>query len=117
MDMLLLSNSRSDQGYLVHAMPWLRQYVEDRALQGKSGVLLPYARVATSWDDATASTNAAFAPLGVTLTGLHTVSNPIQAVQQAAVIVVPGGNTFNLLRHTRDLGLLPAIEKRVRDGA
>jgi dipeptidase E len=115
--MLLLSNSRSDQGYLVHAAEWLRQYVADQGLQGKKGVMLPYARVATSWDDAVASTNTAFGSLGIELTGLHSVPDPVDAVLNAPLIVVPGGNTFNLLKHARDLGLLPAIEQRVRGGA
>ena len=117
MDMLLLSNSRSEEGYLVHAAPWLQQYTADRKLSNTVGVMLPYARVSSSWDEAVASTNHAFAPLGITLTGLHQVSNPVEAVEQSPLIVVCGGNTFSLLKHVRELGLLAVIKRRVRDGA
>jgi dipeptidase E len=117
MDLLLLSNSRSAQGYLVHAMPLLRDFVRELALENTTGVLLPYARVASSWDDAVASTNAALGPFGIVLTGAHQVADPVEAVERAPLIVVCGGNTFNLLKHTRELGLLPVIERRVREGA
>ena len=69
------------------------------------------------WDDAVATTNVVLAPMGVTLTGLHQTSDPIAAVEQAPVIVVCGGNTFSLLKHVRELGLLPVLRKRVMEGA
>ena len=117
MDLLLLSNSRSEQGYLVHALPLLRDFLSELGLEHTTGVMLPYARVASSWDDAVASTNAALSPFGIVLTGLHQVPDPVAAVERAPLIVVCGGNTFTLLKHARELGLLPVIERRVRQGA
>ncbi len=116
MDLLLLSNSRSERGYLVDALPLLQGFVSDLGLSNKVGVMLPFARVASSWDDAVAATNAVLAPMGVTLTGLHQVSDPVSAVQHAPLIVVCGGNTFSLLKHVRDLGLLAVLREWVREG-
>jgi dipeptidase E len=117
MDLLLLSNSRSDRGYLVDALPLLRDFIADLGLAGKAGVMVPFARIATSWDEAVAATNAVLEPMGVSLTGLHQASDPIAAVEQAPLIVVCGGNTFSLLKHVNDLGLLPVLRRRVTEGA
>lgn len=116
-DLLLLSNSRSERGYLVDALPLLQDFISDLGLANKVGVMLPFARVASSWDDAVAATNAVLAPMRLTLTGLHQVSDPVAAVEQAPVIVVCGGNTFSLLKHVRELGLLPVLRDRVNEGA
>lgn len=114
--MLLLSNSRSEAGYLVHALPLLRQFVTDCRLANRRGLMLPYARVASSWDDAVNTTNAAIADTGITLTGLHQMPDPVRALEETPLIVVCGGNTFSLLSHARKLGALPIIARRVREG-
>jgi dipeptidase E len=115
-DLLLLSNSRSEAGYLIHALPLLRQFARELGLEDRGGLMLPYARIASSWDDAVNTTNGALGPIGITLTGLHQVADPVQALEETPLIVVPGGNTFSLLSHARKLRLLPVIERRVRQG-
>ncbi|MFP3534850.1 Type 1 glutamine amidotransferase-like domain-containing protein, partial [Burkholderia sp. SIMBA_042] len=39
------------------------------------------------------------------------------ALERAAVIIVGGGNTFNLLGELRRRGLLSVVARRVREGA
>jgi dipeptidase E len=111
MKLLLLSNSRSvDGSYLVHAIPLIRAISA-----GCTRVLfVPFAGVTVSWDEYTANVQAVMEPLGLRLTGAHTVSN--REVEAAELIMVGGGNTFRLLKECRERGLLDAIRTRVRAG-
>ena len=43
-------------------------------------------------------------------------SDPVKAVNEAEAIVVGGGNTWNLLRHIHDLGLIEADSKEGSGG-
>lgn len=110
MNLLLLSNSRNPGlPYLAHALdaiaetvgPWRRAW------------FVPYAGVTVPWDTYTANVAAALAPLGITVAPAHTVD----ALEDHEVVLVGGGNTFHLLKHCRDRGLLPRIARHVRAGA
>ncbi len=111
MKLLLLSNSRSvDGSYLVHAMPLIRAISA-----GLTRVLfVPFAGVTTSWDEYTANVQAVVEPLGLRLAGAHTVDG--KEVGAAELIMVGGGNTFQLLKECRERGLLDAIRARVQAG-
>ena len=114
MNLLLLSNSRSpDGGYLTHAGPAIAEIAAGRT----RAVFVPYAGVTLSWDDYTAKVTDAFAPLGIAIDSVHQTADPVALIQQADMVVVGGGNTFNLLKCCREAGLLPAIAQRVRAGA
>ncbi|APW38719.1 dipeptidase E [Rhodoferax koreense] len=114
MNLLLLSNSRSpDGGYLTHAGAAIGEIAAGR----KTAVFVPYAGVTIGWDDYTQRVVDVFAPLGIAVTSVHQASDPQAAVRQAEIIVVGGGNTFNLLKCCREAGLLPLIAARVRAGA
>ena len=116
MNLLLLSNSSSDAGYLVHAMPDIRELIATLP-PGAPAVFVPFAGVTRDWDDYTALVVSALADTGLTIEGLHRAQDPVAALQNAAVIIVGGGNTFNLLGQLRRLGLLEVIASRVRQGA
>ncbi|WP_454695244.1 dipeptidase PepE [Achromobacter aegrifaciens] len=116
MNLLLLSNSSSDAGYLVHALPDIRELIASLP-QGASAVFVPYAGVTRDWDDYTALVASALADTGLNIQGLHRAEDPAAALEGAAVIIVGGGNTFNLLGQLRRLGLLEAVARRVRQGA
>jgi dipeptidase E len=111
MELLLLSNSRSpDGGYLTHAREIIRA-----AAAGRTRVLfVPFAAVTFSWDQYTANVQAAVDPLGLVLTGAHTADE--QAVAAAELVMVGGGNTFQLLKECRSRGLLQALRARVAAG-
>ena len=114
MNLLLLSNSRSpDGGYLTHAGEAIAEVAGGR----KRAVFIPYAGVTITWDDYTQRVADVFAPLGIELASAHKASNPRALVEQAEIIVVGGGNTFNLLKCCRDAGLLPLIAAQVSAGA
>lgn len=114
MELLLLSNSKTpDGGYLTHALEPARAMLRGR----KTALFIPYAGVTVSWDDYTAKVVEALAPLGLEIEAAHAVADPSAAVADAEVIIVGGGNTFQLLKCCRELGLLPAIAARVRAGA
>lgn len=113
MRLLLLSNSTTDQGYLVHATDWLREFLGE----GVERVLfIPYAGVTVSWDDYAARVREALAPMGYDLDAIHAAVDPVQAVQDAEAVFVGGGNTFRLVERLHALGLVEAVRARVGDG-
>jgi dipeptidase E len=114
MDLLLLSNSKTPSGnYLGHALDAIRTLAAGR----RRATFVPYAGVTIGWDAYTDKVRAAFAPLGLDIVGTHTVGSPHKAIENAELIIVGGGNTFQLLKCCRDKKLLAAIASRVRDGA
>lgn len=115
MNLLLLSNSSSDAGYLTHALPWIRHWAAAQAHDGQA-LLVPYAGVTRGWDDYETLVATALAPLGLQVRSVHREADAAAAVQAARLILVGGGNTFALLGHLRKRGLLGAIAERVRSG-
>jgi dipeptidase E len=114
MNLLLLSNSRSSDGsYLTHAGNAIAEVAGAR----KRAVFVPYAGVTISWDDYLQKVQDVFSPLGIDVESSHQVADPAALMAQAEIIVVGGGNTFNLLKCCRELGLLPLIVSRVQAGA
>jgi dipeptidase E len=116
MELLLLSNSSSDAGYLVHAHEAIRQLAAGRS----TACFIPFAGVTRDWDTYETLVHDAFAPLGIAVQSLHRLAEPaaaMRAIEAAELIVVGGGNTFRLLQCLRERGLLTAIAARVRSGA
>ncbi|VDR30456.1 Peptidase E [Raoultella terrigena] len=114
MELLLLSNSTlPGKAWLEHALPVISGQLNGR----RSAVFIPFAGVTQTWDDYTAKTAAVFAPLGVSVTGIHSVADPIAAIETADVVIVGGGNTFQLLKECRTRGLLAPVVDVVRRGA
>ena len=116
MNLLLLSNSSSDAGYLVHALPDIRELIEALPA-GAKAVFVPFAGVTRNWDDYTSLVVSALADTGLDIQGLHRAADPVAVLEEAAVIIVGGGNTFNLLGQLRRQGLLDVVARRVREGA
>lgn len=53
---------------------------------------------------------------GADLVGIHTVADPVQAIEEAQCVFVGGGNTFKLLKHLYDAALVEPIRRRVLSG-
>jgi dipeptidase E len=53
---------------------------------------------------------------GKKLVGIHTLKNPIDAVNNAKSIYIGGGNSFRLINQMHLEGLLEPIKKKVKDG-
>jgi len=114
MQLLLLSNSSSPQGYLTHALADITEWAQPAT--GTRVLFVPYAGVTRSWDDYEALVADALRPMGLALDSLHRAANPLEAIARASHIVVGGGNTFALVRQLRQTGQLTAIARRVRSG-
>ena len=104
MELLLLSSSRTPAGYFTDYLPEIREFTRGV----KRAAFIPFAAVGLPWDRYAARVRKA--------TGLA-----LQVVDRtlgdADLIVVGGGNTFQLLKECRERGLLEAIRQRVRGGA
>jgi len=110
-DLLLLSNSVvHGRGYLEHALPEIEAFLAGRA----SVLFVPFALA--DHDAYTAKVASALAPLGATVRGLHTFPAPAEALANAEVLFVGGGNTFRLLRGVQRAGLLEPVRRRVAAG-
>ena len=110
MNLLLLSNSRSPGSpYLAHALA----AISETAGTSARVFFVPFAGVTVAWDDYTATVRQALGPLGLTIEAAHEGAR----VEDADVVMVGGGNSFHLLKHCRERGLLGRISRRVRDGA
>jgi dipeptidase E len=103
MELLLLSSSRTPAGYFTDYLPEIRDFTRgvERA------VFIPFAAVGLPWDKYAARVRKA--------TGLA-LDIVARKLGDADLIVVGGGNTFQLLRECRQRGLLPQIARRVRAG-
>ena len=88
MELLLLSNSTlPGKAWLEHALPLIAEQLQGR----RSAVFIPFAGVTQTWDDYTAKTAAVLAPLGVSVTGIHSVVDPVAAIENAEIVIVGGG--------------------------
>lgn len=114
MELLLLSNSTlPGKAWLEHALPLIAGQVKGR----RKAVFIPFAGVTQSWDDYTAKVAAVMAPMAVSVTGIHSVDDPIAAIESTEMVIVGGGNTFQLLKECRSRGLLAPIVDVVKRGA
>jgi dipeptidase E len=112
MELLLFSNSTSDRGYLVDAL----FEIEAFARGVREAAFVPYAGVTRSWDAYEARVAEAMAPIGLRMRSVHHASDPAAAVRDAELLIVGGGNTFNLLHQCRRTGVLAALAERARAG-
>ncbi len=104
MELLLLSSSRTPAGYFTDYLPEIRDFTRGV----KRAAFIPFAAVGLPWDKYAARVRKA--------TGL-TLELVDRKLGDADLIVVGGGNTFQLLKECRQRGLLTAVAQRVRAGA
>ena len=109
--LLLLSNSsQPGMNYLEHAMDTLEAFLDgERTIH-----FVPYALA--NHDGYTAGISQALAPSGFTIRGVHTFASPRQAIEEARVLFVGGGNSFRLLKTLQQYDLLELVRRRVLGG-
>lgn len=115
MRLLLISNStNAGESYLSYPMSYIESFLGEKKLKL---VFIPYAGVSISWDDYTKRVRERFEEIGQTnLSSVHEHENPAKAIEEAEIIIVGGGNTFNLLKTMQEHGLIETIKKRVLAG-
>jgi dipeptidase E len=89
MRLLLISNStNAGEAYLEYPMPYIQNFLGEKILKT---VFIPYAGVSISWDDYTNRVRERFAEIGQNeLISVHDTENPVEAIQNAELIVVGG---------------------------
>jgi dipeptidase E len=113
MEMLLLSSSRvAGHGYLDAYQGELASFLGGRS----RAAFLPFAGVTLGWDEYTALVAERLARLGCAVEGLHRAADPVAAIAAAEVVIVGGGNSFNLLKEVHERGLVAPIRARIRQG-
>lgn len=111
MELLLLSNSTNYGGSMFsHAA---------EAFAGVSAgsrvTFIPYALA--DWDDYADRAEAALGAFGIDVVSAHRSCTPGQAILEAEVVLMGGGNTFRLLDSLAALGVVEGLSRRVREGA
>lgn len=117
MQLLLCSSSGYQQSdYLSHTRPYLEQFLQAQAKPVTQALFVPYAGVTKTFDEYLNQVKPHFAAFGIELIGLHQVEDATQAVTEAQMIIVGGGNTFALLKRLQQQQLIEAIREKVRAG-
>jgi len=114
MRLLLISNStNAGEAYLEYPMPFIRAFLGTKTLKA---IFLPYAGVTISYDDYYEKVKQRFESIGQDITSVHNTNDPVKAIQEAEVIVVGGGNTFQLIKMIQDNGLIDPVREKVLSG-
>lgn len=114
MKLLLLSNSTmAGQPYLEYPKYEIKEFLGSKPV---IALFLPFAAITISWDDYESRVKARFSEIGHDLVSIHRFGDPVKAINEAEVLVVGGGNTWNLLFHIHRLGLIEPVRKKVLAG-
>ena len=100
MELLLLSNSRSANGWLVDHVPEIVRIAGPR----RRAFFIPYAVVGMPWPQMQEMLQGVLEDF---------VFTPLE---EAELVIVSGGNTFQLLREVRNRKLLSVLREKVKSG-
>jgi dipeptidase E len=114
---LLLLSSGSAPDRPGEALAHVRPELEHVLGPARSALLIPYAGVPDNPAGYEERAAPGLAAVGRSLTNIDDATDQPGAVDEAEAILVPGGNTWALLRSCRERGLLEPIRARVRAGA
>lgn len=112
--LLLLSNSTNPgELYFEYAKGTIKEFVGPTI----SRILfIPYAGVTISYDEYTYKVSEALKDMGCQIQGIHEFNDPVKAVENAQMIAVGGGNSFELLKQLYEKNVIDAIRDKVRTG-
>jgi len=101
------------KGYLEYILPELSNF-----FKGITEILfIPYARPSgITHDEYTERAQQGFDKINIRLKGIHTFTNPIEAINNAKGIFTGGGNTFLLLKQLYDHKLISTLKNVVENG-
>lgn len=112
MELFLLSNGKlaDDAPLLGYAQPQLHAMIARRAI--RSAVLIPYAIIRCDHAQRAADLSAS---LGIPVRTVDAFTSPAEAIAQAELILVSGGNSWLLNQMLHEQGLIVAIQRAVRE--
>lgn len=114
MKLLLISNSTMPgEPYLDYPKNEIKKFLGEKSI---NAVFIPYAAVTFSFDEYAAKVEERFAEIGHHVRGIHTFSDPVEAIKNADAIVVGGGNTWQLVRMLHQQKLMVWIREKVKAG-
>lgn len=121
MKLLLISNSTNyKEPYLGWCLPLMEDFLKN---EKKNILFFPYAGVKIggknypqSYDAYIERVNGILSEKGFSVTSIHQAKCPIEAVNRAEVIMVGGGNTFNLVAEIHRHHLIESVRRKVREG-
>lgn len=99
--------------YLAYLLPELKSFFKDIS----EIVFIPFARPGgISHDEYTEKVSEVFHSLNIKVSGLHTFTDPVEAIQQAEGFFTGGGNTFLLVQQLHQLNLMEDLKMAVEAG-
>lgn len=101
------------ESYLDYPKNEIKNFLGEKS---KTAVFIPYAAVTFSYDVYCEKVEERFAEIGHHVVGIHTFDNPIKAIRDAEVIVVGGGNTWQLVRMLHEQKLMNPIREKAFNG-
>lgn len=114
MRLLLLSNSTNPgEAYLGYPKQSIKSFLGTNPLKI---VFIPYAAVTFSYDEYVQKVNDSLIEIGQQVVGIHTFENAKEAIKNAEVIMIGGGNTWKLTYMLQSNGLIDAIRDKVKAG-
>jgi dipeptidase E len=114
MKLLLISNSTmAGEPYLAYPKQQIEDFLGETPV---NALFIPYAAVTFSFNDYELKVSERFNEINHTITGIHHFDDPVKAVEEAEVIVVGGGNTWQLVQMLHNQQLMEIIRERVRAG-
>jgi dipeptidase E len=114
MRLLLISNStNAGEEYLAYPMKQINNFLGP---EKHSILFIPYAGITISYDDYANRVLKRFNEIGQDISSVHTYKNKEKAVEEAEIIVVGGGNTWQLLHLLQKYNLVNSIRNKVLSG-
>lgn len=114
MRLLLISNSTNPgEPYLDYPKNYIKEFLGSDPVKA---LFIPYAAVTFSFDAYEKKVSERFREIGHDVISIHRFKDPAEAVMEAKAIVVGGGNTWNLLKMTRENQLIDIVRKKVLSG-
>ncbi|MCL1933614.1 MAG: dipeptidase PepE [Candidatus Azobacteroides sp.] len=114
MKLLLLSNStNAGEEYFSWPQKEIQSFLGRFSV---TALFIPYAAVTFSFDEYEAKVEARFSEWGHHVKSIHHAWDPVREIEKAEVIIVGGGNTWQLVRLLHEQGLMEPIQKKVRAG-
>ncbi|MCL4159242.1 UNVERIFIED_CONTAM: hypothetical protein GTU68_047897 [Idotea baltica] len=99
--------------YLDYILDELKHFFKDAS----TILFIPYARPSgISHNDYTKKVHDTFLKINKQVVGIHTLKNPVEAIQNAEAIFVGGGNTFVLVNQLYKNKIITALKETVEKG-